>query len=377
MSSIVHFRWAYVTTAVLAWPVAFSAAQATGADPADREELLWQRVAEATRPAPATQPFRAWLAAARQQRETLLDTLRLYQTLYPGGRHREAAVRMELTTRFELATLGSGSLDEFRRRIDQLLSGAAGSIPRAEAAYWQLVCHHIPAPPAPPDWGTLPEFDESMLAACHDYVRSYPDSRYTPRLAELLFDVALRRDDRATMQSLVSLLRAHFPSHATTTGVEGRWRRYTAVGQPLWPELPTVGGSLLHRSDYLDHPLVIVVWAGFDEPSRRCVRSLEQLRRTRSELRIIGFSLDETGAGLAAACQELEIDWPQCSDGLGWGSPFVRHWGIDRLPVVFVLDRAGRLLGTTGADGWEPLVRQALRAEPVDADALTTPAGMQ
>jgi len=367
-----RFSWLLAATTTAGWAVA--AVGQTAAIPLpDREEQLWQRVTVAARPVATTQPYRAWLAAARRQREELLDSVRLYQMLYPGGRYRQAALRSELVARFELVTLGAGTFEEFRQRIEQLAHGAADPASRAEAAYWRLICRDDPTPVAPPDTGPLPELDEPLLSACQSYVRDYPDSPYTPRLAELLFDAAARRDDRNSMEGLVSLLRERFSSHVTTGRLEGRWRRYSAVGLPFWPELPTVGGPPLTQADYLGHPVAIVVWAAFDEHSRGCVRSLEQLRRVRVELRVIGYSLDESRENLAAACQELEIDWPQCNDGMGWGGRFARHWGIDRLPVVFVLDRGGRLLGTAGADGWEALVRQALRGGAADMEDRVGP----
>ena len=65
-----------------------------------------------------------------------------------------------------------------------------------------------------------------------------------------------------------------------------------------------------------------------------------------------------------ALARELGLDWPQCNDELGWGGEFVRNWGVTHVPFVFILDRAGRLVGTATEADWAELARPALEPSP-------------
>ncbi len=55
------------------------------------------------------------------------------------------------------------------------------------------------------------------------------------------------------------------------------------------------------------------------------------------------------------ACRELGLTWRQYNDGMGWANRFVRQWGVRAVPCVFVVDRRGRLAGSSGAAGWRKL----------------------
>ena len=351
------------------------------------EEALWQRVAALEQASPATQPYEKWFATAEQNRAALLDHVRLYTTLYPGGAHRDDAIRIELATLFELGTLRGGDLQPLCERVTEYLGAPPSQAAEHEAAYWEIICqrlwHRLPAcvftdklpvPHTQPvaqasslclhrqDAGATPwpSLDADLRAACRVYVERYPRSRHVPRLAGLLFEDAARRGDREDMRAAVECLGTHFPNHAATRAVLGEWNREESVGRSFWLACRTVDGRTLDTREYLGQPVVIVVWAGFDAAARQCVQKIEQFRKAHADLHVVGVSVDETVEATAAAGRELEIDWPQFNDGLGWGNEFVRSWGVTRLPYVFVVDRQGRLAGATAGDGWEAWARRSL-----------------
>jgi len=334
--------------------------------PVDREQQLWERIMPLTQPVAATQPYEDWFEAARRQRQVLLTRLRLYLTVYPGGAHRDEALRLELVTLFELATLRDGALDELCARVEELLRAPPSADVGEEAAYWAILCRHRAARSATsrPTSAPVGTPDPTLLSLYREYFQTYPRSRYAPRLADLLFADAARRDDRAALQDVLTQMRTHFADHAVTAALEGQWRRITAVGESFWPALRTLDGREVHRSDYEGHPTLIIVWAGFDDRACRSVQEVNHLRSTHAELRVIGVALDETAAQTATAARELGLDWPQCNDELGWGGEFVRNWGVAHVPFVFILDRAGRLVGTATEADWAELARPALEPSP-------------
>lgn len=343
--------------------------------PPSREERLWQRVVGLMQATPATQPFGQWFVAADHQRQRLCDVLRLYLTLYPGGAHRDDAIRLELVNLFELGTLRGGQLDPLRERVNALLAAPPSEFAECEAAYWQIICDRAASPraasrptsrPADEPFGPV---DDNQRTAYEAYLAKYPRSHYAPRLAALLFEDALQRGDRGAMQAAVAHLEEYFPAHAGTAEVRGAWQRESGVGQPLRARLRLLTGKDVDTADYAGRPLLIVVWAGYDEVARQRVAEIERHRRVHPDVQVLGVSLDEGAEATRAAADTLAIDWPQSNDGLGWGGEFVRAWGVRRIPWVFVLDRAGRLLGSTDGDGWKKWADQALADGPASRRA--------
>jgi hypothetical protein len=344
-----------------AWP-AYSQATADGRVSASEADL-WQRITALRELPPATTLLDDWFDVARERRRALVMSLGLYLTLYPGGAHRDAAIPLELDSLFELSTLQGDTLVALQRRAAEVLRAPPSEAVLHEAAYWGTLIESWQTPrvtsgPTAAD----PALDARRSELYRAYVDRYPRSRFAPRLASALFEAAAARDDRATMQYALAVLRAHHPRHATTAQVEAERRRETAVGQPYWPELQTIAGRPIDRGQHLGAPVLIVVWAGFDQASRACVQDIERFRTEHPELRVIGVSLDDDAAQTADAGRVLGLDWPQCNDGLGWGGTFVRSWAIGRIPYVLAIDRAGRLIGLAAAEDWRSLAHQAINS---------------
>ncbi len=352
----------------------------TGIQPAARppdasaEETLWQRIATLHATPATSQPFEQWFVTAERRDAMLRDQLRLYLTLYPGGWHRDEAIRLELAKLFELGTLRGGDLAPLRARIAEILRAPPSPAAEEEAAYSELLCQPgEPAPPTPPtrQATTAPvrPLGADSPATYRRFIARYPRSRHVPRLATLLFEEAARYGDREGMRAIAEHLGTHFPNHEATEMVLGTWNRLESVGRPFWAALRTLDERTLDTREYVGHPVLIVVWAGFDDAARQCVQRVEQFRRTHTDVHAVGVSLDETADATRVAARALGIEWPQSNDGRGWGDEFTRNWGVRQVPFVFVIDRAGMLTGATGGDDWERLASQVLaqRAPPADS----------
>lgn len=356
-------RSAALLACIAPWTLLLAPAAASHAQPAhdsrspSGEPELWQRIAALAPLPPATRPYENWFATVRQQRQALLARVRLYRTLYPGGTHRDEAVRLELTSLFELGSLQDGALMPLRERVAEILRAPPSEAAREEAAYWATISRSL-QDASPTSQPVTPDAD--LLDGLRVYVEKYPQSRYVPRLASLLMADALRRDDRPGAENLLKQLHEHFPTHAVTARLEADSRRVSAVGKPFWPALRTIDGRALDQHDYAGSPVLILVWAAYDDPSRRCVQEVERFRQQHPELRVIGVSLDADTEQTVAACRELGLEGPQCNDRLGWGGELVRTWGIDRIPYGLAVDRTGLLVGTAPAEGWAALVREAM-----------------
>jgi len=326
------------------------------------EDRLWQDIRALTQSAPATQPYDAWFAAAERRLATLLAQVESYLTLYPGGTHRDEAIRLQLASLYELGTLRGGNLDPLRQRVAEYLRAPPSDAALHEAAYWEILCRRTAATQTTSAPAAAPDAD--LVGAYRTYIERYPRSRYVPRLATLVFEDALRRGDRAAMRAIVELLKQHFPDHAATATLAAQENRTEAVGRPFWLAAVTVDGRALDTRQYVGSPVLIVVWADFDAAARNCVQRIEEFRTAHPDLRVVGVALDDGAERTAAASRSLNLDWPQFNDRLGWGGEFARTWGVRRIPMVFAIDREGRLAGSTGDEGWEKLAVQVLRTSP-------------
>jgi thiol-disulfide isomerase/thioredoxin len=66
---------------------------------------------------------------------------------------------------------------------------------------------------------------------------------------------------------------------------------------------------------------------------------------------IIGVSLDEDEDGLKSFIKKNGVVWPQYFDGKGWKSKLGQKYGINSIPMTFLLDQGGRIVakGLRGA----------------------------
>lgn len=325
----------------------------------DPEQALWAEITALGVPRPTTQPYASWFTEARRRRQDLLERVRLYLTLYPGGAARDDAVQIELSTLFELGTLAGGDLSALCARAVELRQSPASPTIEADAAYWQLLCERSERasvastqPATAPVGAELAHLDSVRRAQLRDYVHRYPNGPHTLRLLAVLFEDARRRDDRAAMWSVIEQVGTEFPAAAQTHALLGTWNRLEAVGRPFAVKLDLGAGRVLDTGALVGRPTVLVVWASHDAASRARLAGVEAYRRTHPELQAIGVSLDASEERMAATCRRLELDWPQFNDGLGWGNVFARTWGLRSVPWVFVIDETGVLRGATQGDEW-------------------------
>ena len=333
------------------------------ADEVPPEEELWAKITTLAADPPTTQPYNAWLDAARRQREALLQELRLYQTLYPGGDHQLAAAQLELSALHELGALAGGDFEPLCQRVARYLrEHPPDDAIAAEAAYWQIHCRRLTTRSSTTQPTAALEIDADLAAAYRAYLTNYPTSRHVPHMAEELFAHAREADDADAMRTLVEHLEQHFPQHAITAALRGQWRRLRSVGSLFWLAANQPDGGRLDTRTLIGSVVLIVVWSSEDADARRRVQEVERLRESHGEdVQVVGVNLDERRERMTAACAELAIGWQQYNDGLGRANSFAREWGVHAVPHVFVVDRRGLLVGSTGGEDWRQMAQQALQ----------------
>lgn len=120
------------------------------------------------------------------------------------------------------------------------------------------------------------------------------------------------------------------------------------VGQrfPGFDETDT-DGNALSVSAYRGHVTMIDFWATWCPPCRgempNVIATYKQYHAQGFD--IIGVSLDDDRNALGNFTQAQGMGWRQYFDGLGWNNKLVKQYGVDSIPMDYLLDRNGIIIG--------------------------------
>ena len=337
--------------------------KSVSAQPISPEDQLWKEIRALQDETLTSLQQGDWFEAAIRHRQVLLEQLRLYLTLYPGGVHHLKAVKLELNVLHELGGLQGGALEPLCRRVEQYLAEFQADDPVVwEAAYWAILCRRLDrrSPTTRPISASVLTPDLELLEAYRQYLVNYPSSQHVPHMAVRLFEQARQNGDGAEMRRLVEIVEKHFPDHAVSASLAAQWKRRQAVGKPFYLLGRQLAGEELDTRTFVGQPVLIVVWCASDPQAYTRVQEVERFRQTHPDVHVVGVNLDESRKQMKAACAKLGLTWPQINDGLGWANHFVREWGVRGVPHIFVIDRHGRLIGSRTDDTWIDLATAAL-----------------
>jgi hypothetical protein len=60
---------------------------------------------------------------------------------------------------------------------------------------------------------------------------------------------------------------------------------------------------------------------------------------------VIGISLDEDRSAVVNYTASAGMTWPQYFDGQGWDNKLAKQFGVDSIPMSYLLDRNGVIVG--------------------------------
>jgi thiol-disulfide isomerase/thioredoxin len=144
-------------------------------------------------------------------------------------------------------------------------------------------------------------------------------------------------------------LRSNRPSHPKT-GI--------AKQNLLAPDfvLPQLDGTPLRLSDYRGKVVLLDFWATWCDPCREETPHFIELEQEYADrgLQIIGVSMDDTSSPVREFYEQFHVNYPLVMGDAKTGEAY---GGVLGLPIIFLLDRDGRIvakhMGSTKAEAFD------------------------
>jgi peroxiredoxin len=334
---------------------AFSAGTSQEADHA------WQVILEqAGGPGTRFPDQTAAMAAARGHLEKQQTALRDFLRHFPDDpRHYSAQIRLSAVLFASSRMTGPPSL---RAEADKILTDlendpATPAPVKADAAFARVTQAMEDASRHADSVAR-----EALSRQVRAFGAAYPEDR---RQAGLLAELATLYDNDPVQKSA---LLAEAAPRAADEGLRQRiaddQRRLALLGHPveqrldLWDGAPSISLAALRGK-----VVVILFWASWSLPALHELAALERAAPAFKDqpVAFLTVSLDQDKATLAATIKAADLPWPVACDYRGWKGDLVRTLGINALPTVWILDRAGNLTTLNARGDEADLIRAALQ----------------
>ena len=248
---------------------------------------------------------------------------------------------------------GANAAKELNAELNEVIAKAKSDETRKDAAFWKARVA-----------GNSSTDGAAKRNAIDEFIAFAPKD---PRGADLLFTLTFSlRSDPAAQKALYERIVKEYPDSSRAEPARGSLRRLDAVGKPFDLEFTeAIGGSEISMKGLKGKVVVIDFWATWCGP---CVAEMPKMKKLYAEYKdkgveFIGVSLDEKVGGLAqleALVTKEGIAWPQYFQGDGSDSKFSTSWGINSIPVVFLVDPEGKLSSVEARGKLETMIPELL-----------------
>lgn len=296
---------------------------------------------------------RKLILAHVQKQEALL---RKFLTDYPADANAwEARLRLSHTLSLRSDLEEKPALEKKADALLDELATSAGDDPKRGASVAFARLSKLMRRNRAPDAAAR----DNLRAAAQSFAAKFPtDPRAAAALTEVagLYDAQPRQEDQLLQQA---------ERLARTDDLRARIgddrKRLALLGQPLDLSWTAADGTAQSVAGFRGRPVVITFFAAWSPPSLAALADVAALpAKQRAQVALVAISLDEQIAAAQKILAAYPGDWSLGCDGRGWESPALRQLGINALPLVWVLDRAGRLRALNAAPDVAGTVAQVL-----------------
>lgn len=310
------------------------------------DEVLWTAIQELeSKPALLDDTsFDRRIEATINWKEALIEKLRSYQQLYPGGAHFAAAADDELEALFELGTLRN----DYSRLESRLAEFDALPATLASAAWWRIHSNCLMTPVGIPSTTVLIDRDRLRGQAMAAFARRFPKSPLALRAATQAGEECIQRRDIETAREWVQWMEINAPGTPNAVKLAGLLRRVEATRMPMTGQLSLIDGGAVDLASLRGNRVTIAIWDARDAASRQWAAELQEQSAAQPDFRIVGVDLSDSLEQTRRIAAEIGLTWIHTNDRRGRGGEFVRKWGIDEVPSLILLDAAGSIMSIAG-----------------------------
>jgi thiol-disulfide isomerase/thioredoxin len=193
---------------------------------------------------------------------------------------------------------------------------------------------------------TLPEWEAELAK----HLKKFPEHSDNVVLVEMRLTLVDELANARLLPLLEELAKSKVPAIAdlASTRLAAAKMMAELKAKPLDLKFMAFDGADVDLEKLRGKVVLIDFWATWCGP---CMAEMPNVVRAYDDFKakgfeIIGISLDEDRADLARVLKAKNIAWPQYFDGKGWENPYAKKYGIEAIPAMWLVNKAGMVIDT-------------------------------